>query len=189
VLRALGIEMDNIAQIKKWISEDGMRIEALSVARSLGLSDWCLAAGFVRNLAWDKVHGYSRATALNDIDLIYFDPDKASEEADKDLESRLKAVSDFAWSVKNQARMHNRNSDSPYASIEDAMSYSVEVETAVGATLNESNDIEIVAPFGIDVLFEYTITPNPKRPKPEVFAQRVQEKRWLKIWPNLVVNV
>lgn len=189
MLRALGIEMGNSAQIKKWISEDAMRMQALVSASSLGLSDWCLAAGFVRNLAWDKVHGYSRTTALNDIDLIYFDPDKASEEADKDLESRLKAISDFPWSVKNQARMHRRNSDSPYASTEDAMSYWVEVETAVGATLNESKDIEIVAPFGIDVLFEYTITPNPKRPKPEVFAQRVQEKRWLKIWPNLVVNV
>jgi len=195
VLRALGIEMDNSAQIKKWISEDAVRMQALVIASSLGLSDWCLAAGFVRNLAWDKVNGYSRATALNDIDLIYFDPDKASEEADKaseeadkDIESRLKAISDFPWSVKNQARMHKRNSDRPYASTEDAMSYWVEVETAVGATLNESDDIEIVAPFGIDVLFEYTITPNRKRPKPEVFAQRLQEKRWLEIWPNLVVN-
>lgn len=180
--------MDSSAKIKKWISEDSMRMQALFIARSLGLSDWCLAAGFVRNLAWDKVHGYSDATALNDIDLIYFDPNNTSEEADKDLERQLKAISDFPWSVKNQARMHERNSDSPYASTEDAMSYWVEVETAVGATLNESDDIEIVAPFGIDVLFEYTITPNPKRPKPEVFAQRLQEKKWLEIWPNLVVN-
>tara|TARA_R100001039_G_scaffold14252_1_gene8039 strand:+ start:2169 stop:2738 length:570 start_codon:yes stop_codon:yes gene_type:complete len=188
VLRALGIEMDNSAQIKKWISEDAMRMQALVIASSLGLSDWCLAAGFVRNLAWDKVHGYSRATDLNDIDLIYFDSGNASEAADKDLEGRLKAISEFPWSVKNQARMHERNSDSPYASTEDAMSYWVEVETAVGATLNESNDIEIVAPFGIDVLFEYTITLNRKRPKPKVFAQRLQEKRWLEIWPNLAVN-
>ena len=180
--------MDNSARIKKWISEDVTRMQALSVARSLGLGDWCLAAGFVRNLAWDKVHGYGRPTDLNDIDLIYFDPGNVSEEADKELESRLSEISDLPWSVKNQARMHERNSDSPYASTEDAMSYWVEVETAVGATLNERNGIEIVAPFGIDVLFEYTITLNPKRPKPEVFSQRVQGKRWLEIWPNLVVN-
>ncbi len=96
MLWALGIEMDNSAQIKKWISEDAMRMQALVIASSLGLSDWFLAAGFVRNLAWDKVHGYSRATALNDIDLIYFDPDKASEEADKDRES---AQSDLRLSM------------------------------------------------------------------------------------------
>ena len=175
--------MDNSTQIKKWISEDAKRMQALVIASSLGLSDWCLA-----NLAWDKVHGYSRATDLNDIDLIYFDPLNVSEEADNELERRLKAISDLPWSVKNQVRMHKRNSDRPYASTEDAMSYWVEVETAVGATLNESNDIEIVAPFGIDVLFEYTITLNRKRPKPKVFAQRLKEKRWLEIWPNLVMN-
>ncbi|ALM52961.1 nucleotidyltransferase family protein [Halomonas huangheensis] len=180
--------MDNSAKIKKWISEDSMRMQALFIANALELSDWCLAAGFVRNLTWDKVHGYSCATALNDIDLIYFDPGNTSEETDKDLEQQLKAISDFPWSVKNQARMHKRNDDSPYASTEDAMSYWVEVETAVGATLNASHNIEIVAPFGIDVLFEYTITPNSKRPKPEAFAQRMQEKRWLEIWPRLVVN-
>lgn len=188
MLRTLGIEMDNSAKLKKWISEDAMRMQALFIARSLGLSDWCLAAGFVRNLVWDKLHEYSRATDLNDIDLIYFDSENTSEAADKDLEKRIEAISDFPWSVKNQARMHRRNSDSPYVSTEDAMSYWVEVETAVGATLNESNEIEIVAPFGIEVLFENTITPNPKRPKPDVFAQRMQEKRWLEIWPNLVVN-
>lgn len=180
--------MDNSKQIKKWISEDSMRMQALIIASALGLSEWCLAAGFVRNLVWDKVHGYSSATTLNDIDLIYFDPKNASEQTDRDLEQQLKAISELPWSVKNQARMHRRNSDSPYASTEDAMSYWVEVETAVGATLNDNNDIEIVAPFGIDVLFEYTITPNSKRPKPEAFAQRLQGKRWLEIWPNLVVN-
>jgi len=59
--------MDSSVQIKKWISEDAMRMRALFIASSMGLSDWCLAAGFVRNLAWDKFHGYSRATALNNI--------------------------------------------------------------------------------------------------------------------------
>ena len=180
--------MNNSEQIEEWISEDAMRMQALSIASALGLSDWCLAAGFVRNLTWDKVHGYSCATALNDIDLIYFNPDDTSEKADRALEIRLNAISDFPWSVKNQARMHMRNSDRPYASTEDAMSYWVEVETAVGATLSDSQDIDIIAPFGVDVLFEYTITPNSKRLKPEAFAQRMQEKRWLDIWPKLMVN-
>ena len=180
--------MQNNAQIKKWISQDPIRMQALFDARELGLRDWCLAAGFVRNLAWDKVHGYACATALNDIDLIYFDPNNTSEEAEKGLELRLRASSDLPWSVKNQARMHTRNSDSSYTSTEDAMSYWVEVETAVGARLNGNDDIELVAPFGVDALFQYTITMNSKRPKPEAFVQRTQRKRWLEIWPKLVIN-
>ncbi|MGP9566184.1 nucleotidyltransferase family protein [Halomonas sp. AOP5-B2-8] len=179
--------MDNSAQIKKWILEDSMRMQALFIASSLGLSDWCLAAGFVRNTVWDRVHGYSCATALSDIDLIYFDPDNTSEETDRGLEQQLKTISDFPWSVKNQARMHIRNSDSPYASTEDAMSYWVEVETAVGATLDDSGEVVIVAPFGVEPLFNYSITLNPKRPKPVDFRKRMAEKRWLEIWPELAV--
>lgn len=180
--------MDNSTQIKQWISEDPMRMKALRTASELGLREWCLAAGFVRNLVWDKIHGYSCSTALNDVDLIYFDPVNVSEEQDRDLEQRLQAISEFPWSVKNQARMHHRNWDQPYASTEDAMSYWVEVETAVGATLNKTHDIAIVAPFGVDALFNYKISLNPKRPKPEVFIRRIQEKNWLEMWPQLVIN-
>lgn len=54
-------------------------MEALSIASTLELSEWCLAAGFVRNLVWDRLHGFGCATDLNDIDLINFDPHNASE--------------------------------------------------------------------------------------------------------------
>lgn len=84
--------------------------------------------------------------------------------------------------------MHERNSDSPYASTQDAMSYWVEVETAVGVTLDKDGSIAIVAPFGIDKLFEYTITPNGKSVKRKAFAERLKAKRWLEIWPQLTVD-
>lgn len=62
--------MNDLTQIKNWLSSDPERMEALSIAARLELPDWCLAAGFLRNLVWDKLHGFSSATALNDIDLI-----------------------------------------------------------------------------------------------------------------------
>lgn len=165
-----------------------MRMEALAIASALDLPDWCLAAGFVRNLVWDRLHDFDSPTLLNDIDLIYFDPKQSNEAIDRALENRLRANSELPWSVKNQARMHKRNADNPYSSTQDAMSYWVEAETAVGATLNVDAEIAIVAPFGIDPLFQYTITPNGKRVKPPQFAQRIKEKRWLEIWPQLKVN-
>tara|TARA_R110001583_G_scaffold168044_1_gene320863 strand:+ start:628 stop:1014 length:387 start_codon:yes stop_codon:yes gene_type:complete len=109
-------------------------MEALELASRLGLNDWCLAAGFVRNLIWDKLHSKEILTPLNDIDLIYFDSDIIDENTDLEYELRLKSLSSFPWSVKNQARMHIRNNDRPYVSTSDSMSYWVEVETAVGAT-------------------------------------------------------
>ena len=85
--------------------------------------------------------------------------------------------------------MHERNSDCPYTSTEDAMSFWVEVETAVGAALDDDGDVILVAPFGVKPLFDYTITLNPKRPKQTDFEARICAKRWLQTWPRLVVKV
>lgn len=73
----------------------------------------------------------------------------------------------FPWSVKNQARMHLRSGRQPYTSTDDTISYwvEVEVETAMGARLNASGDIELVAPLGLGALFTRTITLNPKNGK------------------------
>ncbi|HBX35880.1 MAG TPA: nitrate reductase [Pseudohongiella sp.] len=180
--------MDTIARIKHWIANDSERMKALDVAARMDLPEWCLAAGFVRNLVWDKLHGYVHATALNDIDLIYFDPADTTEIKEKESEQELGSVLDVPWSVKNQARMHLRNDDRPYSSTSDAMSYWVEVETAVGATLNSAGDIVLVSPFGFDALFDLTVTINAKRPKPVDFHKRMSSKRWLDIWPRLVIN-
>jgi len=92
--------MDFEVQIKTWINEDEKRCKALDIASKLKLNDWCLAAGFVRNLVWDKVHGKSDLTPLNDIDLIYFNKSETDEKIDGDYESYLKSISDFPWSVK-----------------------------------------------------------------------------------------
>ncbi|MDV6318367.1 nucleotidyltransferase family protein [Chromohalobacter sp. HP20-39] len=182
------IDMTYEAQIKDWLACDPMRMEALAIASEEKLPEWCIAAGFVRNLVWDNIHGLSSATDLNDVDLIYFDPRDCSESRDREIEDDLKSISKLPWSVKNQARMHERNSDSPYISTEDAMSFWVEVETAVGARLDERGEVAIVAPFGVERLFGFTITLNSKRPKRTDFEARISSKRWLEMWPKLVVN-
>ena len=181
--------MEHEALVKKWLMSDQERMEALTIAAAQKLPGWCLAAGFVRNLVWDKLHSFSTNTALNDIDLIYFDPDDISDSRDHEIEQGLREIATFPWSVKNQARMHERNNDSPYTSTEDAMSFWVEVETAVGAALDDDGDVILVAPFGVQPLFDYTITLNPKRPKRTDFEARICAKRWLQTWPRLVVKV
>ncbi|MBT5186544.1 MAG: nucleotidyltransferase family protein [Kordiimonadaceae bacterium] len=163
-------------------------MEVLNVASKLSLTDWCVAAGFVRNIVWDKIHGFVKPTPLNDIDLIYFDQSNMDPDQDKKYETILKTWSDHPWSVKNQARMHIRNDDMPYASTSDAMSYWVEVETAIGASLSKDGEILLNAPFGLDALFSNTITLNQKRIKRDAFKQRLESKMWLQQWPKLKVD-
>ncbi|MGV2442347.1 nucleotidyltransferase family protein, partial [Bacillus atrophaeus ATCC 9372] len=86
--------------------------------------------------------------------------------------------------VKNQANMHLRNGDPPYFSSCDAMRYWPELETALAARLNQQGQIELAAPFGITSVMAGQLTPNPQRPY-ALFAQRLQSKRWLHIWPHL----
>lgn len=179
--------MDFDDTIESWIRNDALRMDALQLASTLGLKDWCIAAGFVRNLVWDHLHGKQQPTALNDIDLIYFDPDVTSADADERLETRLTRLRQLPWSVKNQARMHIRNNDQPYASTTEAMSYWVEMETAVAVRLSDRGQFELLAPFGLAKLFEYSITLNRKRSKPQAFRDRIERKGWLSLWPKLQV--
>jgi uncharacterized protein len=174
--------------IKQWLSEDSLRMQALVIAARCNLPDWCLAAGFVRNLVWDKVHQSATSQPLNDIDLIYFNPSDISEQRDRLIEQQLHSISKLPWSVKNQARMHLRNNDNPYNSTLDAMSYWVEIETAVGARLDEYGNLVLVSPFGLNALFEGTVSLNRKRPKLMDFNRRITDKKWLEIWPALKVN-
>ncbi len=128
--------MDPQRQIIDWLQQDDARMAALRTVRRLGLNDWCLGAGFVRNLVWDRRHGYVEPTPLNDIDVIHFDAERADAERDRMLEARLQQWLPQPWSVKNQARMHLRGGRAPYRNSEEAISFWTEVETAIGARLN-----------------------------------------------------
>ena len=79
--------------IKDWIRSDKDRMRALHLASILQLNDWCIAAGFVRNLVWDKLHKKENPIPLNDFDLIYYDSCNIDSAQDKELEMQLKVDS------------------------------------------------------------------------------------------------
>lgn len=170
--------------IESLIQLDAERRDILIAVASLNLPDCYVAAGFVRNMVWDYLHGFD-PTPLNDVDVIYFD--KSTTLSPETIKHRLQCLlPSVSWEVKNQALMHIRNGDAPYLSTEEAMRYWPEKETAVGVRLLSSGNIDLVAPFGVDSLFSGFITHNPNRTK-AVFEQRVHAKGWLQTWPNLKV--
>jgi hypothetical protein len=172
-------------KIQELILSDEKRMAALQAVSSLNLPDCFIAAGFVRNMVWDYLHGYI-STPLNDVDLIYFEKAQ-SMDPDRILEKLQQLLPEFNWEVKNQVVMHLRNGDSPYSSSTDAMTFWPEKETAVGVRLVSGSVIEVVALFGLDSLFSGYITHNPKRSQ-AVFAERVQSKGWLQKWPQLKIR-
>jgi len=182
--KALGhkAKMDRIVEL---IKQDPTRVEALNCVSRLGLPQCYLAAGFVRNLVWDSLHGFEVATPLNDADVIYFDPDEQNPNAHLSYEFQLsQKMPQINWQVRNQAVMHTRNGDLPYTSSLDAMSYWPEKETAVAIRQVAPETYECIAAFGYDSLFGYCVTHNPKRSR-ETFENRVNSKGWLVRWSSL----
>jgi hypothetical protein len=47
--------------------------------------------------------------------------------------------------------------------------------------------MEVIAPFGTARLFENSITRNRRRRQSSDFYDRVEDKQWLRRWPNLKI--
>lgn len=179
--------MSSEQRIINLVQIDAIRMRALHAVSSLNLPDWLIAAGFIRNLVWG--HIYRKEVALNDIDVIYFCKTDLSRERDKDLERRLFELEPgLLWSVKNQARMHLKHGDPPYENTLEAMSFWPEKQTCVGAMLNESGALIIRHCFDLNLQFNGEINLNPKRSL-TTFQNRIFEKKWLRIWPQLQVII
>ncbi|WP_339061090.1 nucleotidyltransferase family protein [Tepidibacillus marianensis] len=176
-------------KLREIINQNQYIIEDMEVVRSLGISNTYIAAGYIRNLVWDLLHGYPVRTSLDDVDVIYFDPLDLSEETEKELDKTLKSRSNkYKWSVKNQARMHILKNDTQYASVEDAMKRWPETATVVGIRLDKQGNIEIIAPYGLEDLFKLKIRQSPYFTDKEYFLQRIKSKQWLIKWPLVQVT-
>ncbi len=180
------IPMDKIIE---WIKQDEVRLKAIENVYQLGIPHCYVAAGFVRNLVWDHLHQFTIATPLNDVDVIYFDPEEHNPAGHEIYEDQLKALMpELQWQVRNQAIMHLQNGDPPYLSCEDAMSYWPEKETAVAVRKTGEGDIECISVFGFESLLNLQITWNPKRSH-SVFEQRIKAKGWVKHWCKLRIAI
>jgi len=167
------------------IKQDLVRIKALDCVYQLGLPQCYIAAGFVRNLVWDSLHGFETPTPLNDVDVIYFDQNEPDVDTYLAYESQLiKSMPDLNWQVRNQANMHRSNGHPPYKSSLDAMSHWPEKETAVGIWQISMDHFECISAFGFESLFNYEITYNSKSSR-EKFEGRINSKSWLVKWPSL----
>lgn len=170
------------------ILADEARLSALRIVQKLALPDCWIAAGFVRDAVWDHLHGYEPRPPAGDIDIVWFDPSRCKAAQDTAIEAGLSRQRDgFDWSVKNQARMHERNGDRPYRSVADAITFWPETATAVAIRLTNEGRVEINAPLGLEDLFELKLKPTTafNNSKYALFEARITAKNWLGRYPML----
>ncbi len=167
------------------LQNDTWMLEVLGILKKLELKDSWIGAGFIRNKIWDHKHNIEK-TALNDIDVIYFDKTNLSPKKDLIIENELKQIKpSLSWSVKNQARMHIRNNQPPYLNCNNAITFWPETATAIAVRLNEHNKLDYIAPHGLEDLFNLIVKPTPNFDL-KVYRQRIQKKQWNHTWHKLV---
>ncbi|MFY1690885.1 nucleotidyltransferase family protein [Plantactinospora sp. WMMB782] len=161
----------------------------LTAVSELDLPDCWLAAGFVRNLVWDRLHGRLGLVQLNDIDVVYFNPGLTEPAVDRRFEAALRERFPAEnFSVKNQARMHRRNGHPPYADTGDSITRWPETCTALGVAWRDG--VEILAPFGLSDLFSLVVRPTATDPETVALVERrVVAKGWRQRWPRLVFEL
>ena len=146
-----------------------------------------LGGGVIRNMIWDKLHGYKEQTPIDDIDVVYFDILHKDKIYDEEIEKRLFTIMpNYKWSVKNQARMNSINNDEPYINIEDAVSKWPETASAIVMKKVSVDEYEVLAPHKLDDLFRLIVHPTPHfMNKIERYKQRVISHGWANKWKKL----
>lgn len=172
------------------LRKDEIALKCLRAVQQYGPDNAYIAAGFLRNRYWDQLYDDHKTISDTDVDVVYFDPEDTSRDAEHAFEDALLTVMpDQQWQVRNQARMHAYGDHEPFKNLSDALMHWPEVATAVGVRVVGDDTLEYIAPFGLADLYDHIlrITPVFKEKDPASFEKRLVIKGWKKRWPRLCV--
>lgn len=174
--------------IKDSIKKDSSMMNILKIVRELNLPDCWIGAGFIRNKIWNTLHNIDTENIHRDIDVIFFDQEKTSIEYESLIKTKLiKADNSQNWEVINQARTHKWHSHSKYNNCEEAISHWIETATSIAIKVNEKDEIQIIAPHGLEDLKNLILRPVPSLINLSLFNKRRESKNWIHTWPRLKV--
>jgi hypothetical protein len=184
--------LKNEQDIVRLVTNNDFMMQALKVAKSANLPNWYIGAGFIRNTVWDVQHGYNPKHNYNDIDIGYFDGKNVSEKLDQKLSKDLSNKLNANWEVVNQAYAHKYNNVPLYKSAIDGLAHWVETATSVAVTLDDNNQVKVIAPWGVEDLLNLKLRLVPyhvgNKYYEDIFKKRIKDKRWIERWPRLEIE-
>lgn len=165
----------------------------IQAAIDLEVPSWAVGGGVVRNVIWDFIFQSQARTSHNDIDLVYFDTD-LSEPKEVQLEQSIhKRCGNTRAQVRNQARVHLwyeptfGHQIDQVTDIEDAVARFPETCTSVAITGTSIDALQVLAPCGLDDLFDGVLRRNPRQVTAAHFQDRLAAKRVDERWPGISV--
>jgi|SRR5208282_741180 len=144
--------------------------EILERFQEIALPDSWLVTGSIAQTIWNLGCGQPAELGLKDVDLIYFDDQDLSFDAEASHERRLRDLFrclPIKLDVKNEARVHLcyerfGYAIEPYLSSADAIATFPTTATAIGVRRIRGK-LECCAPLGLDDLFGLVVRPNKGR--------------------------
>ena len=163
---------------------------AFRTARDLNLPDWWIVSGAIYNQVWNHMTGRPDMYGVNDIDLFYFDPDTSYEAEDEVIQRAIRLFApNPPVEIRNEARVHlwyEQHFGQPFAPLKNcrqAVDNFASRSHSVALHLNADDTFKLYAPFGLNDIFSFRITPNPTRPNCATYDAK--SKRQKKLWPEL----
>lgn len=175
-------------------SEDWL-MDALRGMKTLELNDDWIVAGAVYNAVWNRLTGRPSRQGVTDLDVFYFDRSDLSYEAeDRIIRQGAEAFAGgpVPVEIRNQARVHLWFGQhfgfeiAPIRDCRDSISRFASICYCVGVRLDDRDEIEVFAPYGLADLFSFRIRPNrfcDNRRTHDAKAARAKS-----LWPELSVD-
>lgn len=192
-LRYAGVDPDLQRQVLvDIVREQAHLMHILEGMNALSLPDPLLASGAVYNTVWNALTGRDPLTGIKDADIAYFDASDRSYEAEDAVIQRAAAYfakSPLPVEVRNQARVHlwfPEKFGAAYPALRSSADMMLNFASrthAVAVRIEGDGTLSVHAPFGLDDIFAFRITPNVRLDNARTHAEKAA--RALKIWPEL----
>ena len=178
------------------VRREPVLMRVLTILRDERLKDGLLVAGAIYNCVWNALTGRPGLGDVNDIDVFYFDDSDLSYEAEDRVIRRfgtLFAGLPLPVQIRNQARVHLWFPEKfghpldPLRSADQMLGLYASKTHAVACRLRADDEIEVLAPFGLDDLFSFRIVPNRVLPgnAPTHAKKAARAKR---VWPQITIE-
>ncbi len=190
---AMGNNMAETEQLLQILEKNKSVQSILERASELKMPNWYLGAGGIAQTVWNVKHDFNPENGIKDYDLVYYDADDVSYEAEDAFIQRGKEIFKdipVLVEIRNQARVHlwyEKHFGKPidqYKSVEAAISTWPTIATSIGVK-KERGQFQVYAPFGLDDLLDMIVRANKTLITEKIYQDKVD--RWIKIWPNLKI--
>jgi uncharacterized protein len=191
-LRYAGLDPATQEQALREIIAQSPHLTAwLQTLRVLDLPDAWIVSGAIYNQVWNHLTGRHLLHGIKDVDVFYFETDLSYEAEDRAIRRvRDHFPPDPPVELRNQARVHlwyPQRFGQAYpqlTSARQAIDLFACRTHCIGARLTDQG-LDLYAPFGLDDIFSFRLTPNPALDNR--VTHRAKAERQMALWPELTL--